>query len=425
MNDPSENSPSVTWGFEVDENDEDEGDSLSANENGFATGLLTQPCDESVQSNESEKNIFMTECVVESKSSHKSSVSKAASMRSLLNDGENEPGSMIKPKSKRLFADTASDSEDSSISDESESTDDSSVEENKELTPIQVRRARNIERHNAFAQSLNLGALGTKKGSNKPVIKFKPKATQSKEICEDDNGLAAATKKRRGMIFSTTQANKIPRVSLDPVNTQSSSITCTKTAVQMLEAKYPGRSLQIKLLSCELEKVVRLTKNTWQSKSPTEKYYSEAKSFDDVNVASPMPILISGAGGSGKTSVVCDTINMLREKIDNISDEKSKSQTCKTNIISYAYVDCASAAGIDAAFVLNSAFKQLHGCYHPKSKYTYKHNNSSAIDGGVDKMIRPEKQVSLPDISILDYEDGYIEEDQESDDEEEEEQLGA
>lgn len=431
QNPPDRGAPRVGWDFEVAENEAD--DSLSAaDENGFAGGLLTQPCDESIHSYDP-KELLESHKIVQPQfvkspqnSPHKSSASNAADIRSLLN-GDIEPDSITKTQSKRLFADMGNDNEDvngsSSGSNEPESSDDSSIEENKELTPIQVRRARNIERHIAYAKSLNLGKLGNENGSKSSgIIKLQPKTGQNDMSEEGVNDLDAAPKKKRGMLFSTRESTKRQRQLSRPLHSSSNSVMSTKSAVRELEAKYPGRSMQIKLLSSELEKAVRHTKISWHSKSVSGKHYSEAKPCDDVSFASPVPILISGCGGTGKTSVVSDTINMLREKIDNVSKRKSKSQMCKTNIISHAYVNCASAAGIDVAYVLNSAYRQLYECYHPKSKYSCKHKDFSLQDEVVDKLVLPDNVASLRDINSLG--DGECDgEERESDCEEE--QIGA
>ena len=397
----------VSWGFEVDNNNNAGGNELfsDGNENGFCGGLLTQPCCGSVQTEESgddsirnddfaasgESEFVVQPAVVKSprkspgESSHrKSSAVKDATgniMRSLLYD-EHEPDSFVMAQSKRLFqekfnshAGMESGSSSGSSSD-TESSDDSSIDEKKVSTPIQVRRARNILRHSEFAKSLNLDRISNGLAS-KPEVKQKSKSKQHKDTNEsrdDVHESIGAPKKRNGMLFSTTMSNKKARLFLEDPNVKSNAMDARFKMIHELETKYPCRSLEIKLLLMEMSKVVRNTKLAWNDNSPSQKHYSEAKADGLVTYASPAPILISGSGGTGKSSVVCDTINMLREYTDNISSEtKSRSQQCKTNIISSAYVDCASTSGIDIAFVLNSAFKQLHDCYHPKTKCMHKH----------------------------------------------------
>jgi hypothetical protein len=418
MGDSSESQPcethGVSWDFEVADND-DRNDSLLTNGHDFVGGLLTQPCDDSVEfEEESLRAVDTSPQKTTTVNSHcKSSIKKAADVRSLLY-GEHEPDPFVVAQSKRLFSDAAGGNEDaesggSSSCDESDSecSEDSFLDEKTVSTPIQVRRARNIHRHNEFARSLNLGAFSDGL-ANERTIDPKPKAvkrikeTGSSQV-DDAHDLDGTSTKRRGMIFSTLAPGKRPRQMYEPASSDTMMTTTLKTTNE-LEAKYPCRSLQIKLLSSELEKVVRNTKLAWQAKSSNQNNYSEARPDADVTFVSPAPILISGSAGTAKTSVVCDTIKMLRHKIDNISDgAKKKSQMSKTNVISYAYVDCASSSGIDVAFVLNSAFRQLHSCYHPMSSHLYKNNNVATEDFSYDKPIRPDKQVSLQDMELFDY----------------------
>jgi nucleoside-triphosphatase THEP1 len=435
MDEPEERrNETVSWGCGVASDDGEDGeDSVSTNGyNAPADGLLTQPCDDDDdQSNDASEFHHDSFAIDQSKHAVQPKLlvlkspnrsPSATKMGSLLNcDGEH--GSNVKSNSRRLFAaaeeeeeiDDDDDIDSSSRTDKSESSDDSSREERTDLTPIQVRRARNIERHNAFAKSLNLGLLDRINGSSAPKLKS--------EINQKDDTIveaAAAPMKRRGMIFPTRSGHKKPRQLLGPISPKDYA-RASQTAARELEAKYPCRTLQIKMISNELEKVVRTTKLAWHTVSSRKKLYSEAKHHGDVTFASPAPILVSGSGGTGKTSVVCDTINMIREKVDNISVGKSKSKMNKTNIISYAYVDCASAAGVDIAYVLNSAYKQLHGCYHPKSKHSYKSNDASE-DNALTRT-RADALISLQnideEIDMLDCDSEHAEEVDEADGDEE------
>ena len=385
----------VSWGFEVVDNAGRNESINDGNENDFSGGLLTQPCG-SLQTEESGDDsignddfdaLDESEFVVQPtvlKSPRKSPGVKDATgniVRSLLYD-EHEPDPFVMAQSKRLFSEKINSDaglENGSTSDSSSETEssDDSIEEKKVSTPIQVRRARNILRHSEFAKSLNLDKISNGLGS-KPEVKQKQKRKQIEDTNETrdvGHGSIGAPKKRIGMLFSTTLSNKKSRLCLEAPNEKSNATDARFEMIHELETKYPCRSLQIKLLLMEMEKVIRNTKMAWNDNSPTQKHYSEAKTEELATYASPAPILISGSAGVGKSSVVCDTIKMLREYTDHISSEtKSRSQQCKTNIISYAYVDCASTTGIDIAFVLNSAFQQLHDCYHPKTKFMYKHH---------------------------------------------------
>ena len=89
-------------------------------------------------------------------------------------------------------------------------------------------------------------------------------------------------------------------------------------------------------------------------------------------MAVPPPILISGPGGSGKTSIVCDAIQSLRERTnDNGGDGLPMYQ-----VVANAYVDCASAESTSVASVMNNAYKQLYECYHSKDDFVARHKKS-------------------------------------------------
>ena len=392
--DETETAPGVSWNLEIDGAER----TLCANGDYSAGGLLTQPCEGSVDSGGSNADNEVsldampnTEVPVESSSEDRELTSKRPFREEDVSD------EFVAAQSKRLFSgpmDSNADVESSGSSYDSETSDESSIEEKKESTPIQIRRARNMRRHSEFAKSLNLGGLISDQGNPKAKKQKtkKTKETQLRKVNGDGlDSIIDTPAQRRGMIMK-----------LASTDVQS---TCgAKSVANELEAKYPSRTLEIKLLSSELEKVVRNTKYAWQNKYSSQRQYSEAKPDSDVPFASPAPILISGSAGTGKSSIVCDTINVLREKIDNISDKtKSKSKKCKETIISYAYVDCASSYGIDVAFVLNTSFKQLYNCYHPDSTYKYKPDDfmeTKVEKNGADPS---DEHVTSHDINLMDY----------------------
>lgn len=324
--------------------------------------LLTQACDNSLD--------HYTEGKAPNGTSSAHKTSKISSALKEVSDSD----PFLAAQSKRLFSESFGDNnmDDSSSSGDYESSDESFMEENKVSTPIQVRRARNILRHTEFAKSLNLGQFSEMNGDAEPTEKPKPKrkknATNSYDAedmnideCDD---VVRATKKR-GMIFDRRLWNNMP---MESTAAQPRSALLTSSIPQHLEAKYPCRSLQIRVLSSHLESVVRKTKLEWQARSSEYNNFSETSQRGEIQFAAPAPILISGSSGTGKTSIVCDVVKMVQEKINNIPGEtKSRGQMAKTNVVSVAYIDCAASEsdGSDVAFVLNSALTQLQDCYHP------------------------------------------------------------
>ena len=417
----TEAAPGVSWNFEID----DEEGTLPTNGHYTACGLLTQPCDGSANSEEStvDNEVSMaTRPDAKLHIKHSSETKQSANKRPFAPE-EDAPDEFVAAQSKRLFSGTVDrnvDVDSSGSSDDSETSDDSSVEEKRESTPIQIRRARNIRRHSEFAKSLNLGGLIRDPKSSPKAKKQKIETTETALHELNGGGLDSiidAPAQRRGMIFSTKSMNKKHEQFMRAASNHVQSAYATKSVTNELEAKYPTRSLQIKLLSSELEKVVRNTKYAWQNKFSRQKQYSEAKPDSDLPFASPTPILISGSAGTGKSSIVCDTINVLRENIDKISGQIiGKNQRCRNTIISSAYVDCASSSGIDVAFVLNTAFKQLHNCYHPDTAYKYKPDDFIGKDVEGNDANGSNEPISFNDMNLMDYSSDPMEDVDENDD---------
>uniref|UniRef100_A0A7S2P639 AAA+ ATPase domain-containing protein n=1 Tax=Skeletonema marinoi TaxID=267567 RepID=A0A7S2P639_9STRA len=255
----------------------------------------------------------------------------------------------------------SSESECSSSSSESSSDDDINQGE-----ALQQRRAKNIERNEAFAKSLKMemNAMLEKDGAQ-PSKRRKRKA---KEIIDSTNSRSPdrgrtttqQQNKRRGMLFPTTFNGM-------SYNQHVKQPLQTTTLTQELNAKYPHRSKQIYYLCARLQSIVSRTKMAWKMtenvRSYGESHYSEASYAGRVKMSVPPPILISGPGGSGKTSIVCDTIQSLRERTNNGTGGEGLSIY---QVVASAYVDCASAEANSVASVMNNAYRQLYECYHSK-----------------------------------------------------------
>lgn len=431
--------------------DTDEDNSVLAKEYRFTAGLLTQPCDGSVESEVSCSAQYIVgqdspglncpndrpannDDIRDAKGGYTSGHSPSAENASKFTPGDEhsydyEP--YLVAQSKKLFSASFEENIDSnssgnSIDDDDENSDNSSVGENEVSTPIQERRARNILRHSEFARSLNLGKLDGTSGLAPEMVEKRQQEKQKLNISsltvdEGDHDEFTQILKKRGMTFSThllrKKTKKYPGLSQPhPGSMLTNSISYE------LEAKYPGRSLQIKILSSHLESIVRETILAWKSKCPSHNnHYSEASYNGEIKLSSPAPVIVSGPGGTGKTSVVYDAVNILREKTDNISRKaKSNFRIIRSNIVSWAYVDCASyESGGDVAFVLNSAFKQLHDCYHPKASCVRNHKNLASNDGCDTRTIVHLEQAdhNIFTANLMDSTSDYMMEIHESDDE--------
>ncbi|KAL3779483.1 hypothetical protein HJC23_000042 [Cyclotella cryptica] len=405
--------------------DADEDSSVRDNENRFSAGLLTQPCDNSVDSEVSydAQHIIDQDSPgskgVNDRPAVENGVGHAVGSTPIGKSPSAENASKILPclneryeydpyllaQSKKLFSASFERNMDmsGSSSDDDENSDDSE-----------------------FARSLNLGNLDHTNGLEPAPVEKRQQGKQKVKIssqigdkAEEDNNFKEISAKR-GMIFSTHSSNKKPKKYPGLSQPEPGSMLAHSISHE-LEAKYPCRSLQIKVLSSQLESVVRKTILAWRSMCCIRNnHYSEASFNGEVKLSSPAPVIVSGSGGTGKTSIVCDAVDILREKTDSISGKaKSNGQTNRSNIVSRAYVDCASYESTgDVAFILNSAFKQLHDCYYPKAVHGGNHDELASNDGCDDKgMARSEEadQDIFPS-NLMNFSTDHIEEIHDSDD---------
>ncbi|KAL7518349.1 hypothetical protein ACHAWX_003189, partial [Stephanocyclus meneghinianus] len=378
--------------------DTDEDNSVLAKEYCFTAGLLTQPCDGSVESEVSCSAQYIVgqdspglncpndrpannDDIRDAKGGYTSGHSPSAENASKFTPGDEhydyEP--YLVAQSKKLFSASFEENIDSnssgnSIDDDDENSDNSSVGENEVSTPIQERRARNILRHSEFARSLNLGKLDGTSGLAPEMVEKRQQEKQKLNISsltvdEGDHDEFTQILKKRGMTFSThllrKKTKKYPGLSQPhPGSMLTNSISYE------LEAKYPGRSLQIKILSSHLESIVRETILAWKSKCPSHNnHYSEASYNGEIKLSSPAPVIVSGPGGTGKTSVVYDA--------------------------------------------------QLHDCYHPKASCVRNHKNLASNDGCDTRTIVHLEQAdhNIFTANLMDSTSDYMMEIHESDDE--------
>lgn len=254
---------------------------------------------------------------------------------------------------------SSSDSDDDSGSEASSSSDHGS-EQKASLTPLQVRRERNIRRNEAFAKSLKFqmnsavngihpgqgrdkGGVKNGKGKRKVETLLGESDGQDKDVDEKDMNQP----KRRGMLF-TNLPNKQPTIDIiGSPNTEKLPLT-TKSLVDELIQKYPHRSKQIHILCSQLVSTVQKSKCAWRRLS-RNKQYSEASYQGETRLASPAPILITGSGGTGKTCIVRDALAALQRRT--------------SRGVANAYIDCASSESGTVTAVVNSAYKQLFDSY--------------------------------------------------------------
>lgn len=287
-----------------------------------------------------------------------------------IRDEFEDDGFNLLTQANDLFQQASDDRESEEGSSSSEDSDDensssSSSDDDSNLgKTLQQRRALNIKRNEAFVKKLqmDMNAMFGKDGSQ---AKRKRKAKNFNVSKSPDKGkmtMQQQNKRRRGMLFPT----KFNGMLRNQQHVQQQPLQVT-TLAQELNAKYPHRSKQIYYLCARLESIVSRTKLAWTMtdnvRSYGESHYSEASYAGRVKMSVPPPIFISGPGGSGKTCIVCDTIQSLRERTNNdIGGEKLSTY----QVVANAYVDCASAEANSIASVMNNAYRQLYECYQSK-----------------------------------------------------------
>ena len=286
-------------------------------------------------------------------------------------DNAEEDGFNLLTQSNDLFKQDHATSDSDSDSDNGEGSDDSSSsgssscsssssEEDIKGESLEQLRAKNIRRNEAFANKLKLEmhAMLGKDEANLKNRRVQQKKRQATEVLDPTKSMSPVIQKqgkRRGMIFATKSNGMLYQDGVQQLR--------QTTLAQELNEKYPHRSKQIYYLCARLQSVVSRTEMAWKMNENVRSYgesnYSEASYSGRVKMSAPSPILISGAGGTGKTSIVCDAIQSLRERTNS-----SGGGLPIYRIVSNAYIDCASAESNSVTSVMNNAYKQLYECYH-------------------------------------------------------------
>ena len=286
--------------------------------------------------------------------------SKELFKRSSMNDGHASSGG-------------SSDDSSSSSSEDDESDSGSSTEEvSGDVTPLQERRERNVLRNNAYIENIKQGLSAMMNGYQAGTTHDSHSCRQKKKVVAQQTGCSIAEndvnvkeeifgKKRRGMIFSTVTSNKRRKSpSKNSLSLPQEDLRCTANFIAELKLKYPHRSQQIHLLFSQLVTIVQKSKFAWQMsdnlRSSGIMQCSEASYQGDVKLAASAPIMVTGAGGNGKTCIVRDALEIL---------QRGACRGATSSTVAVAYIDCASTDSGSVASVMYSAYRQLYECFHP------------------------------------------------------------
>lgn len=280
-------------------------------------------------------------------------------------------------------------SSNSNISDEYDDSDsDSSNDEVTDVTPLQQRRERNVTRNNAFIASIKSGLNemmnGYQSKTEHDCLPTKRKREKTKDAFKEIIELSAAAendtmvidetsnkKRRRGMLFSTPFNQRRISSSYNDTPTSSSSSweewQHTTEFISKMKLKYPHRSQQIHILCSQLVTIAQKSKFAWQMTDNLQSYgnnnqFSEASYQGDIKLAASSPIMITGAGGAGKTCIVRDALEILQ----GVGLCRRRGTTLSNNNIAVAYVNCASSESGSVASVMHEAYRQLFDCFHSR-----------------------------------------------------------
>ena len=148
-----------------------------------------------------------------------------------------------------------------------------------------------------------------------------------------------------------------------------------KSISNELECKYPHRSHQIRTLTSCLVNTVRKSEFAAQQSSSTSQYHfsdtaTTVSSKTITSHPSASPIMITGGSGNGKTHLVCDAVEILRQRSNTTPKDYTNTTTTKIKrsctalvTVATAYVDCASSECDSASSAMDCAYRQLHADY--------------------------------------------------------------
>ena len=224
-------------------------------------------------------------------------------------------------------------------------------------------------------------------------------------------------KRRRGMLFSkqafsasppsppwNAHAGKSSSSSLLSEPASSSPLPnillTAKSISNELECKYPHRTSQIRTLTSCLVNTVRKSEfaAAQYSSSSLEKgsfdvaHYSEATatatSSKPIITPSATPIMVTGGSGCGKTHLVCDAVECLRQR-SNCSTNRMMTRSSIPVTVATAYIDCASSECDSASSAMDCAYRQLYEdyfhCHDNKNDRSIHRGGSSRVATGGEK----------------------------------------
>jgi len=208
--------------------------------------------------------------------------------------------------------------------------DEDSEEEGRETTTIHERREANMKRNQEVLERLGLCSGPLLGGRKSSVRKRRPPESDgdaSDEEGEDDND----DNRPRGMLIPKVLEGSSHKSDtamsegafIDPTANKSDSESFDDR-LDALYDKYPHRESQIRQL---LGLLAPMGAGVGCDFSP------------GMPGASPAPILISGPGGTGKTAIVRDVLEILSSNNVNHGPQQ---YACRSTMVATAYVNCTT-----------------------------------------------------------------------------------
>ncbi len=208
-------------------------------------------------------------------------------------------------------------------------------------------------------------------------------------------------KRRRGMLFSKQASSASPPPRNNDAGTSSFLsqqalspplpllLLTAKSISNELECKYPHRTSQIRTLTSCLVNTVRKSEFAAAQYSSSSlgkgsvdvSHYSEATttatiatSSKTIIAPSASPIMVTGGSGCGKTHLVCDAVECLRQR-SNSSTNTMMTRSSIPVTVATAYIDCASSECDSASSAMDCAYRQLYEDYF--------HSHGNNYDRGI------------------------------------------
>jgi Cdc6-like AAA superfamily ATPase len=269
-------------------------------------------------------------------------------------------------------------------SDESSDSSDENDGEpyNDPTMTLTERRAFNIERNHKLLSSLGMmNTNNTVKGTSKL------KQSRSSEHSNSDIGTTQSLthEPSRGMIIPSCWA-------LRQRPPPESTHTSVSFSLSQLQQRYPHRSIQIRKLYSLISAPIHSNCITTATSSATH----------NTPFVSP-PIIVTGAAGCGKTSIVRDVVtHICSPHTVPSSPSHLIQQQQQQQLVLHAYVDCTTLDNIQIedflAAVYTQWFQQVPKrnvpSHHPVKSKPRKHAPPTSMKEGNPNKDEPQKRVS-------------------------------